>query len=50
MDILFPSLIKCTDGIQYNKPYCDITVVATPVTKEKLLSHLTPRCANVIML
>ena len=42
IDILLPISIKCTVGIQCNKPYCDITVVATPVTKEKQSGHMTP--------
>ena len=33
-----------------HKPYCDITVVATRVTKEKQSGHLTLRCAHVTML
>ena len=50
MDILLPILIKCTVGIECNNPYCDITVVATPVTKEKQSGHMTPICAHVTML
>ena len=34
----------------YNKPYCDITVVATRVTKKKQSGHLTPKCAYVTMM
>ena len=50
MNMLLPIFIKCTVGVQCNKPYCDITLVATRVTKEKQLGHLTPRCAHVAML
>ena len=50
MAILLPILIKCTVRIKCNKPYCDITVVAPRVTKEKQSGHMTPRCARVTML
>ena len=42
---LLPILIKRTVGI-----YCNITVVATRVTKEKRSGQLTSRCAHVTML
>ena len=46
IDILLPSLMTCMAGIWYNKPYCDITVVATRVIKEKQSGgHLAPRCS-----
>ena len=50
MDILLPNLIKRTVEILCNKPCCDITVVATRVTKEKQSGHMTPGCAHVTML
>ena len=50
MDIMLPILIKCTIGILCNNPYCDVTVIAPPVTKEKQSGHMTPRCAHVTML
>ena len=37
-------------GISCSKPYCDITVVASHVAKEKQLGHLTPKRAHKTML
>ena len=49
-NMLLPILSKCTVEILCNKPYCDITMVATRVTKETESGHMTPRCALVTML
>ena len=42
MDILLSIDIIIMKEIQFGKPWCDITVVATRVTKEKQSSHLIP--------
>ena len=47
MNILFPILVKCMSGIQSNKPYCDITVVATRVTKEKKIRSPDPMMCTI---
>ena len=48
MDNLLLLFIKCAVGIRCDKPYCDITEIATRVTKEKQSGHLTPRCAHAV--
>ena len=48
MAILLPILIRCTVGIMCNKSNCDITVVATRVTKEKQSGHMTPQDVHML--
>ena len=50
MDILLSIWSSVQLKIKCNKPYCDITVVTTRVTKKKQSGHMTLRCAHVTML